>query len=78
MITSIILIGLGASLGSVVAIVLTSPKEDEINQRLENAKKEGMTIAKNELNNTIKQKELEINQLKQSKQLKNNIEIEEV
>lgn len=78
MITSIILIGLGASIGSVVAIALTSPKENEINQRLEDAKKEGMVIAKNELNNTIKQKDLEINQLKQSKQLKNNIEIEEI
>ena len=75
MITSIILVGLGTCLGGAVAITLTSPKENEINQRLEDAKKEGMAITRNELNNIIKQKDLEINQLKQ---LKNTIEIEEI
>ena len=75
MITSIILVGLGTCLGGAVAIALTSPKENEINQRIEDAKKEGIATTRNELNNIISKKDLEINQLKQ---LKNTIEIEEI
>lgn len=75
MITSIILVGLGTCIGGAVAVALTSTKEDEINQRIKDARNEGVITTRNELNNIIKQKDMELKVLRESN---NGVEIEEI
>lgn len=76
LVTGTILIGIGMCAGGIVATIIDSNKESEIEQRIRDARAEEAILLGREYNSIIKQKDNEIEQLKMVST--NSVEIEEI